>query len=236
MRTGDNAAYFQRHHLRAEALEAQLRETAYPCWRAPPTPARRARIRASGLCRADRHHRPYSKDFCAGCKPPAGDPYRRPAAVPVRQRRHPAAAPGCGTMPTATAWSRRCARAAGPEGDRPPPAAGRDRHDRQPVDHRRLKWTRPLPVSTWPTCAASALSAPRSGGRRTAPRGWLRGPWSARPRPRAMRWRWPKWPYHAGRQHAAADAVIAIRWRSSTWTLCVYPRTNHAIQVYLRPR
>jgi cyclic pyranopterin phosphate synthase len=67
MRTGDNAAYFARHHYRAQALEEQLQATG---WRALPRaadagpardyahPAYRGRI---GIIA------PYSRDFCAGC-------------------------------------------------------------------------------------------------------------------------------------------------------------------------
>lgn len=67
MRTGDNRAYFERHHYRAEALEQQLADAGWsPQPRAPDAgPAReyahpdyRGRI---GIIA------PYSKDFCAGC-------------------------------------------------------------------------------------------------------------------------------------------------------------------------
>ena len=67
MRTGDNQAYFERHHYRAEALEQQLLEAGWtPQARAPDAgPAReyahpdyRGRV---GIIA------PYSKDFCAGC-------------------------------------------------------------------------------------------------------------------------------------------------------------------------
>lgn len=67
MRTGDNQAYFERHHYRAEALEQQLIDTGWMLRpRAPDAgPAReyahpdyRGRI---GIIA------PYSKDFCAGC-------------------------------------------------------------------------------------------------------------------------------------------------------------------------
>lgn len=67
MRTGDNQAYFERHHYRAEALERQLIDTGWMLRpRAPDAgPAReyahpdyRGRI---GIIA------PYSKDFCAGC-------------------------------------------------------------------------------------------------------------------------------------------------------------------------
>ena len=67
MRTGDNADYFARHHLRAEHIEAPLRAAGWrQLDRAPDAgPARewshpdyRGRI---GIIA------PYSKDFCAGC-------------------------------------------------------------------------------------------------------------------------------------------------------------------------
>lgn len=67
MRTGDNQAYFERRHYRAEALEQQLVDAGWSLQpRAPDAgPAReyahpdyRGRI---GIIA------PYSKDFCAGC-------------------------------------------------------------------------------------------------------------------------------------------------------------------------
>ncbi|WP_132984612.1 GTP 3',8-cyclase MoaA [Luteimonas terricola] len=67
MRTGDNLEFFERHHLRAEALEEQIVEAGWTLRpRAPDAgPAReyshpdyRGRI---GIIA------PYSKDFCAGC-------------------------------------------------------------------------------------------------------------------------------------------------------------------------
>ena len=67
MRTGDNLDFFERHHVRAEAIEAQLVEAGWSLRpRAPDAgpareyahPAYRGRI---GIIA------PYSKDFCAGC-------------------------------------------------------------------------------------------------------------------------------------------------------------------------
>ncbi|MEN1958637.1 GTP 3',8-cyclase MoaA [Luteimonas sp. MJ204] len=67
MRTGDNLEFFERHHVRAEALEEQIVEAGWTLRpRAPDAgPAReyshpdyRGRI---GIIA------PYSKDFCAGC-------------------------------------------------------------------------------------------------------------------------------------------------------------------------
>ena len=67
MRTGDNLAFFERHHVRAEAIEERLLEAGWSLRpRAPDAgPAReyahpdyRGRI---GIIA------PYSKDFCAGC-------------------------------------------------------------------------------------------------------------------------------------------------------------------------
>lgn len=67
MQTGTNAAYFQRHHLRAEALEDTLLQSGWTLGeRAPDAgPARtyahpdyRGRIGVIA---------PYSRDFCAGC-------------------------------------------------------------------------------------------------------------------------------------------------------------------------
>lgn len=67
MQTGDNADYFQRHHLRAEGLEHSLEEKG---WRLMP------RAFDAGPAREFSHPdyagkigviAPYSKDFCAGC-------------------------------------------------------------------------------------------------------------------------------------------------------------------------
>ena len=67
MRTGDNAAYFQRHHLSAQALERQLQSTG---WELLP------RADDAGPAREYAHPghagrigiiAPYSRDFCAGC-------------------------------------------------------------------------------------------------------------------------------------------------------------------------
>jgi GTP 3',8-cyclase len=67
MQTGDNADYFARHHLRAETLEAQLREAGWTL---------RPRAPEDGPAREYTHPdyagrigiiAPYSKDFCAGC-------------------------------------------------------------------------------------------------------------------------------------------------------------------------
>ncbi len=67
MRTGDNADYFARHHLRAESLEDALQADG---WRAMP------RAADAGPAREYAHPdyagrigviAPYSKDFCAGC-------------------------------------------------------------------------------------------------------------------------------------------------------------------------
>jgi cyclic pyranopterin phosphate synthase len=67
MQTGDNRAYFERHHLRAEGLEQQLQDEG---WRLLP------RATDAGPAREYAHAdfagrigviAPYSKDFCAGC-------------------------------------------------------------------------------------------------------------------------------------------------------------------------
>jgi cyclic pyranopterin phosphate synthase len=67
MRTGDNQAYFERHHYRAEALEQQLLAAGW---------AAQARAPDAGPAREYAHPdyagrigiiAPYSKDFCAGC-------------------------------------------------------------------------------------------------------------------------------------------------------------------------
>ncbi len=67
MRTGDNRAYFERHHVRAETLERQLVAAG---WSITP------RAADAGPAREFAHPRcrgrigiiaPYSKDFCAGC-------------------------------------------------------------------------------------------------------------------------------------------------------------------------
>lgn len=67
MQTGDNLAFFRDHHVRAETLEARLRDTG---WQALP------RAADAGPAR-EYHHAdyagrigiiaPYSNDFCAGC-------------------------------------------------------------------------------------------------------------------------------------------------------------------------
>ncbi|KZV14871.1 hypothetical protein F511_08511 [Dorcoceras hygrometricum] len=67
MQTGDNPAFFRDHHVRAETLEAGLREAGWQ-----PLP----RAADAGPAREYRHPgyagrigiiAPYSKDFCAGC-------------------------------------------------------------------------------------------------------------------------------------------------------------------------
>lgn len=67
MRTGDNKDYFERHHQRADTLEAQLRAAG---WLLQP------RATDAGPAREYAHPgyrgrigviAPYSKDFCAGC-------------------------------------------------------------------------------------------------------------------------------------------------------------------------
>ena len=67
MRTGDNQAYFERHHYRAEALEQQLIDAGWSL---------RPRAVDAGPAREYAHPgyagrigiiAPYSKDFCAGC-------------------------------------------------------------------------------------------------------------------------------------------------------------------------
>ena len=67
MRTGDNAAYFERHHLRADTVVEQLSAAG---WRLRP------RAADAGPAREYTHpaHRgsigviaPYSRDFCQGC-------------------------------------------------------------------------------------------------------------------------------------------------------------------------
>lgn len=67
MRTGDNKDYFERHHQRADTLEAQLRAAG---WLLQP------RAMDAGPAREYAHPgyrgrigviAPYSKDFCAGC-------------------------------------------------------------------------------------------------------------------------------------------------------------------------
>ena len=67
MRTGDNQAYFERHHYRAEALEQQLVDAGW---------TQQARAPDAGPAREYAHPdyrgrigiiAPYSKDFCASC-------------------------------------------------------------------------------------------------------------------------------------------------------------------------
>ncbi len=67
MRTGDNQAYFERHHYRAEVLEQQLVDAGWTL---------RPRAADAGPAREYAHPgyrgrigiiAPYSKDFCAGC-------------------------------------------------------------------------------------------------------------------------------------------------------------------------
>lgn len=67
MRTGDNVAHFERHHVRAEALEADLQANGW---------IRRVRAPDAGPAIEYMHPSyagrigiiaPYSRDFCAGC-------------------------------------------------------------------------------------------------------------------------------------------------------------------------
>jgi cyclic pyranopterin phosphate synthase len=67
MQTGDNAAFFRDHHVRAGLLETELQEAGWQ-----PLP----RVADAGPAREYRHPdyagrigiiAPYSKDFCAGC-------------------------------------------------------------------------------------------------------------------------------------------------------------------------
>lgn len=67
MQTGDNRAYFERHHVRADSLEQSLQQAG---WRLVP-PAHDSGP-AREYAHADYAGRvgviaPYSKDFCAGC-------------------------------------------------------------------------------------------------------------------------------------------------------------------------
>lgn len=67
MQTGDNRAFFERHHLRAEALEAQLLDAG---WQSLPRAADAGPARDYG--HASYRGRigiiaPYSKNFCASC-------------------------------------------------------------------------------------------------------------------------------------------------------------------------
>lgn len=67
MQTGDNLAYFQRHHLRAETLEQSLLQAG---WNLLPraTDAGPAREYAhADYCGRIGVIAPYSRDFCAGC-------------------------------------------------------------------------------------------------------------------------------------------------------------------------
>ena len=67
MRTGDNRAYFERHHYRAEALEQQLVDAGWSLQPRAPD-AGPAREYAHPDCRGRIGIiAPYSKDFCAGC-------------------------------------------------------------------------------------------------------------------------------------------------------------------------
>lgn len=67
MRTGDNRDYFERHHLRADLLERQLRAAG---WRLQPRAADAGPARE--YAHGDYRGRigiiaPYARDFCAGC-------------------------------------------------------------------------------------------------------------------------------------------------------------------------
>ena len=69
MRTGDNKAYFERHHVRAEVLELQLQQAG---WSLTPRAADADAGPAREYAHPDYRGRigiiaPYSKDFCAGC-------------------------------------------------------------------------------------------------------------------------------------------------------------------------
>lgn len=67
MQTGTNRAYFERHHLRADALEAQLQADGWQ-----PLPRAADAGPAREYAHPDYRGRigviaPYSRDFCAGC-------------------------------------------------------------------------------------------------------------------------------------------------------------------------
>ncbi|MCK7593185.1 GTP 3',8-cyclase MoaA [Pseudomarimonas salicorniae] len=67
MQTGDNAEYFSRHHLRAEALEAQLGEAGWVLQPRPPTAGPAREYAHPDFAGRIGVIAPYSKDFCAGC-------------------------------------------------------------------------------------------------------------------------------------------------------------------------
>lgn len=67
MRTGDNRAYFERHHLGADVVEDRLRAAGWvPCPRAPDAGPAREYAHPDYAGRVGLIA-PYSKDFCAGC-------------------------------------------------------------------------------------------------------------------------------------------------------------------------
>ncbi|GHA73070.1 GTP 3',8-cyclase MoaA [Cognatilysobacter bugurensis] len=67
MQTGDNRAYFEKHHLRAETLEAQLVDAGWSLRpRAPDAGPAREYVHPEYAGRIG-IIAPYSRDFCAGC-------------------------------------------------------------------------------------------------------------------------------------------------------------------------
>ncbi len=66
MQTGDNRDYFERHHVRAEALQARLDAGGWRC-RAPPMPGPRSNTRIRNYAGRIGVIAPYARDFCASC-------------------------------------------------------------------------------------------------------------------------------------------------------------------------
>ncbi|QIL20327.1 GTP 3',8-cyclase MoaA [Thermomonas sp. HDW16] len=67
MRTGDNLAYFERHHLRAETLEANLQATGWQLLQRAPDAGPAREYAHPDFAGRIGVIAPYSNDFCAGC-------------------------------------------------------------------------------------------------------------------------------------------------------------------------
>lgn len=67
MRTGDNRDYFERHHLRAESLEAQLLDAGWTLQARAPDAGPAREYAHAGYAGRIGVIAPYSRDFCAGC-------------------------------------------------------------------------------------------------------------------------------------------------------------------------
>ena len=67
MRTGDNLEFFERHHVRAEAIEERLVEAGWSLRPRAPDAGPAREYAHPDYCGRIGIIAPYSKDFCAGC-------------------------------------------------------------------------------------------------------------------------------------------------------------------------